>query len=79
MNMSRSLNVVCLFGVAAIFKSLLYEACGRILNPIDGLLRLLLSGNWAVCEAGVESILPIRGLISRVILWVRLARSYRDQ
>ena len=55
--MSRSLNVVCLFGVAAIFRSLLYEACGRILNPIDGLLGLLLSGNWAVCEAGVESIL----------------------
>uniref|UniRef100_A0A0D6RB68 LOB domain-containing protein n=1 Tax=Araucaria cunninghamii TaxID=56994 RepID=A0A0D6RB68_ARACU len=41
----------------ALFRSLLYEACGRILNPIYGSVGLLWSGNWAVCQAGVESIL----------------------
>jgi len=41
----------------AIFKSLLYDACGRMLNPVFGSLGLVWSGNWAVCQAGVESIL----------------------
>lgn len=41
----------------AIFRSLLYEACGRIVNPIHGSVGLLWSGNWEVCQAGVESIL----------------------
>ncbi|XP_057838488.1 LOB domain-containing protein 39 [Cryptomeria japonica] len=41
----------------ALFRSLLYEACGRILNPIYGSVGLLWSGNWEVCQAGVESIL----------------------
>ncbi|CAN8238860.1 unnamed protein product [Cochlearia groenlandica] len=38
----------------AIFRSLLYEACGRIVNPVDGSLGLLLSRNWAQCQAAVE-------------------------
>lgn len=41
----------------ALFRSLLYEACGRIMNPIHGSVGLLWSGNWALCQAGVESIL----------------------
>jgi len=41
----------------AIFRSLLYEACGRMLNPIHGSVGLLWSGNWAVCQKGVENIL----------------------
>ncbi|GLJ09148.1 hypothetical protein SUGI_0102650 [Cryptomeria japonica] len=41
----------------ALFKSLLYEACGRLSNPIYGAVGLLCSGNWEVCHAGVESIL----------------------
>eukprot|EP00253_Pinus_taeda_P031958 PITA_31958 len=41
----------------AIFRSLLYEACGRIVNPVYGLLGLVLSGKWAECQAGVDSIL----------------------
>lgn len=40
-----------------IFRSLLYEACGRIVNPIYGSLGLFCSGNWAECQAGVERIL----------------------
>lgn len=41
----------------AIFKSLLYEACGRMVNPIFGSVGLLCSGNWQLCQAAVESIL----------------------
>eukprot|EP00253_Pinus_taeda_P011840 PITA_11840 len=42
----------------AIFRSLLYEACGRVVNPVSGSIGLLCSGNWAVrLQAGVESIL----------------------
>ncbi|PHT61342.1 hypothetical protein T459_34804 [Capsicum annuum] len=32
--------------VFTIFRSLLYEACGRIVNPIYGSTGLLTSGNW---------------------------------
>lgn len=42
----------------AIFRSLLYEACGRMVNPVSGSIGLLCSGNCAVrLQAGVESIL----------------------
>ncbi|XP_078174914.1 LOB domain-containing protein 42-like [Carex rostrata] len=41
----------------AIFRSLLYEACGRILNPVYGSVGLLWSGNWKLCQAAVESVL----------------------
>ncbi|KAH9310356.1 hypothetical protein KI387_025391, partial [Taxus chinensis] len=40
-----------------VFRSLLYEACGRMVNPIHGSLGLHLSGNWHVCQAAVESVL----------------------
>lgn len=54
-----------MFGlVSAIFKSLLYEACGRIVNPIYGAVGLLWSGNWAKCQGAVEAVLagsPIVG------------------
>jgi Lateral organ boundaries (LOB) domain len=42
---------------AAIFKSLLYEACGRIVNPVYGSVGLLWSGKWQLCQAAVESVL----------------------
>lgn len=42
--------------VSAIFKSLLYEACGRIVNPIYGSVGLMWSGNWAKCQAAVEAV-----------------------
>ncbi|KAK9091268.1 hypothetical protein Sjap_024445 [Stephania japonica] len=41
----------------AIFRSLLYEACGRIVNPIYGSVGLLWSGSWHLCQAAVESVL----------------------
>lgn len=50
----------------AIFRSLLYEACGRMVNPIFGSVGLLCSGNWQLCQAAVESILkgcPIHPII----------------
>ncbi|RLM92777.1 LOB domain-containing protein 42 [Panicum miliaceum] len=41
----------------AIFRSLLYEACGRMLNPVYGSVGLLWSGNWQLCQSAVESVL----------------------
>ncbi|XP_073004400.1 LOB domain-containing protein 41-like [Typha latifolia] len=41
----------------AIFRSLLYEACGRIVNPIYGSVGLLWSQNWHMCQAAVEAVL----------------------
>ncbi|KAF9588572.1 hypothetical protein IFM89_013424 [Coptis chinensis] len=41
----------------AVFRSLLYEACGRIVNPIYGSVGLLWSGSWQLCQAAVESVL----------------------
>ncbi|GAV91843.1 DUF260 domain-containing protein [Cephalotus follicularis] len=48
----------------AIFRSLLYEACGRIVDPINGSVGLLSNGNWAECQSAVDEVLlnglPIR-------------------
>ncbi|XP_051126672.1 LOB domain-containing protein 41-like [Andrographis paniculata] len=41
----------------AIFTSLLYEACGRIVNPIYGSAGLLTAGNWQLCQRAVEAVL----------------------
>ncbi|KAH7288521.1 hypothetical protein KP509_31G029400 [Ceratopteris richardii] len=41
----------------ALFQSLLYEACGRTVNPVFGAVGLLWSGNWAMCQAAVETVL----------------------
>ncbi|KAI6674201.1 hypothetical protein NL676_002107 [Syzygium grande] len=41
----------------SIFKSLLYEACGRIVNPIYGSAGLLWSGSWHLCQAAVDAVL----------------------
>ncbi|KAF7817444.1 LOB domain-containing protein 38-like [Senna tora] len=41
----------------ALFQSLLYEACGRTVNPVNGSVGLLWTGNWHVCQAAVETIL----------------------
>ncbi|XP_039117684.1 LOB domain-containing protein 38-like [Dioscorea cayenensis subsp. rotundata] len=40
-----------------LFRSLLYEACGRTVNPVSGAVGLLLTGNWDLCEAAVETVL----------------------
>lgn len=41
----------------ALFKSLLFEACGRTVNPIFGAVGLMWSGNWDVCQEAVETVL----------------------
>ncbi|XP_038999936.1 LOB domain-containing protein 38-like [Hibiscus syriacus] len=41
----------------ALFQSLLFEACGRTVNPVNGAVGLLWTGNWRVCQAAVETVL----------------------
>ncbi|PON54277.1 Lateral organ boundaries domain containing protein [Parasponia andersonii] len=54
----------------ALFQSLLFEACGRTVNPVNGAVGLLSSGNWHVCHAAVETVLsggalrPIQGVLT---------------
>ncbi|CAL0316430.1 unnamed protein product [Lupinus luteus] len=40
-----------------VFKSLLHEACGRLVNPTYGSMGLLWSGEWNRCEAAVDAVL----------------------
>lgn len=42
---------------AALFQSLLFEACGRTVNPVNGAVGLLWTGNWHVCQTAVETVL----------------------
>ncbi|PPR85414.1 hypothetical protein GOBAR_AA35276 [Gossypium barbadense] len=41
----------------AIFMSLLYEACGRVVNPVYGSVGMLWSRNWVECQAAVDAVL----------------------
>ncbi|KAM7264667.1 hypothetical protein ACFE04_002350 [Oxalis oulophora] len=41
----------------SLFQSLLYEACGRTINPVNGAVGLLWTGNWRVCQTAVETVL----------------------
>ncbi|GFZ12244.1 LOB domain-containing protein 38 [Actinidia rufa] len=50
----------------ALFQSLLlFEACGRTVNPVNGAVGLLGTGNWNVCQAAVETVL--RGGVLRPV------------
>ncbi|CAI9769992.1 unnamed protein product [Fraxinus pennsylvanica] len=40
-----------------LFQSLLFEACGRTVNPVNGAVGLLWTGNWHVCQSAVEIVL----------------------
>ncbi|XP_028780602.1 LOB domain-containing protein 38-like [Neltuma alba] len=40
-----------------LFQSLLFEALGRTLNPVNGAVGLLWSGNWHLCQLAVETVL----------------------
>ncbi|KAF5175124.1 Lob domain-containing protein [Thalictrum thalictroides] len=40
-----------------LFQSLLFEACGRTVNPVNGAVGLLWTGNWNICQAAVETVL----------------------
>ncbi|XVE70180.1 hypothetical protein DITRI_Ditri10aG0051800 [Diplodiscus trichospermus] len=56
----------------ALFQSLLFEACDRTVNPVNGVVGLLSSGNWHICQAAVETVLqgrvlqPIPGILAEV-------------
>ncbi|XVE55775.1 hypothetical protein DITRI_Ditri03aG0184600 [Diplodiscus trichospermus] len=56
----------------ALFQSLLFEACGRTVNPVNGAVGLLSSGNWHICQAAVDTVLqggalrPIPGILAGV-------------
>ncbi|XP_057973414.1 LOB domain-containing protein 39-like [Malania oleifera] len=58
----------------ALFQSLLYEACGRTVNPVNGAVGLLWGRNWHICQAAVETVLaggtlrPIPGLAAGLTL-----------
>lgn len=41
----------------ALFQSLLFEAAGRTVNPVNGAVGLLSTGNWHICQAAVETVL----------------------
>ncbi|KAL0381529.1 UNVERIFIED_CONTAM: LOB domain-containing protein 37 [Sesamum angustifolium] len=41
----------------ALFQSLCFEAAGRTVNPVNGAVGLLWTGNWHVCQAAVETVL----------------------
>ncbi|KAI3785420.1 hypothetical protein L1987_44538 [Smallanthus sonchifolius] len=41
----------------ALFQSLLFEAVGRTVNPVNGAIGLLSTGNWHLCQAGVRTVL----------------------
>ncbi|GAB4840294.1 hypothetical protein Ancab_021058 [Ancistrocladus abbreviatus] len=40
-----------------IFKSLLHEACGRVVDPVYGSVGLMWSGQWHLCQAAVDAVL----------------------
>lgn len=42
---------------AALFQSLLYEACGRTINPVSGAIGLMWTGQWDLCESAVDTVL----------------------
>ncbi|KAI3675343.1 hypothetical protein L1987_84932 [Smallanthus sonchifolius] len=43
----------------ALFQSLLFEACGRTVNPVNGAVGLLWTGNWHLCQSAVATV--VRG------------------
>ncbi|XVF67454.1 hypothetical protein PTKIN_Ptkin10aG0123100 [Pterospermum kingtungense] len=41
----------------ALFQSLLFEAVGRAVNPVSGVVGLLWTGNWRACQSAVQTVL----------------------
>nr|BAK04248.1 predicted protein [Hordeum vulgare subsp. vulgare] len=46
-----------------LFRSLLYEACGRMANPVYGSVGMLWSAQWEACQAAVEAVLKGRPIV----------------
>ncbi|XP_045830100.1 LOB domain-containing protein 37-like [Trifolium pratense] len=45
----------------AMFQSLMYEAVGRTINPVNGAVGMLCTGKWQFCQLGVEQVLSGSG------------------
>ncbi|GJN24078.1 hypothetical protein PR202_gb11791 [Eleusine coracana subsp. coracana] len=60
----------------ALFRSLLYEACGRTINPVSGAIGLMWTGNWDLCQAAAEAVL--RGDSLRALSAIPAAFTDRD-
>ncbi|MFS7936895.1 putative GDP-L-fucose synthase transcription factor AS2-LOB family [Helianthus anomalus] len=43
------------------FQSLLFEAVGRTVNPVNGAVGLPWTGNWYVCQASVKEVVGFEG------------------
>ncbi|KAI3794127.1 hypothetical protein L1987_36754 [Smallanthus sonchifolius] len=65
----------------SLFQSLLFEAAGRTVNPVNGAVGLLWTGNWHVCQASVDTVLrggtlrPIPELIDGSPIMTKLGDS----
>ncbi|XP_020086117.1 LOB domain-containing protein 37-like [Ananas comosus] len=55
--LSAFLSAVPLSHRPALFRSLLFEACGRTISPVGGAVGLLWAGNWHLCQAAVHAVL----------------------
>jgi hypothetical protein len=62
--------------IAALFRSLLYEACGRTINPVSGAIGLMWTSNWDLCQAAADAVL--RGESLRALSAVPAAFTDRD-
>ncbi|KAK9670282.1 hypothetical protein RND81_13G191200 [Saponaria officinalis] len=61
----------------ALFQSLLYEACGRTVNPVSGAVGLMWTGNWHVCQSAVETVLQ-GGTLSPIPEYLDSSPSYPE-
>ncbi|TVU46198.1 hypothetical protein EJB05_05717, partial [Eragrostis curvula] len=71
-----SLAAVPLQHRPALFRSLLYEACGRTINPVSGAIGLMWTGNWDLCQAAADAVL--RGESLRSLSAIPAAFTERD-
>ncbi|XP_047091868.1 LOB domain-containing protein 39-like [Lolium rigidum] len=71
-----SLAAVPLHHRQALFRSLLYEACGRTINPVSGAIGLMWTSNWDLCQAAADAVL--RGESLRALSAVPAAFTDRD-
>ncbi|CAL4926207.1 unnamed protein product [Urochloa decumbens] len=71
-----SLAAVPLHHRPALFRSLLYEACGRTINPVSGAIGLMWTGNWDLCQAAADAVL--RGESLRALSAIPAAFTDRD-
>ncbi|KAK7308107.1 hypothetical protein VNO77_41703 [Canavalia gladiata] len=70
---------------SGMFRSLVYEAVGRRVNPVSGAVGLLWTGNWHLCQWGVQKVLEGQGSSltphslqsTKVVVDVNVAQSHQ--